>query len=60
MDNQFGFLDILTILSFMFGAENWQLNTKQLKSKTKQEAMLATIIKQNQEIINLLKEKHND
>ena len=67
MDNNLGFLDILTILSFIIGLENLRLNEQQAKSLDEhlaqqdhilieeQNEMLKTIIQQNEEIINLLK-----
>lgn len=66
-----GFLDILTILSFIIGLQNLELNQKQgdgLMSEMRdhQNDMLQTIIKQNEIIIQqnedlkkLLKEKDN-
>lgn len=71
MDNQFTFLDILTILSFIIGLENLQLNKDQIDSLEKhlvqqdnillkeQNVMLEKILKQNEEIISLLKENKN-
>ena len=61
------FLDILTILSFIIGIENLNLNIKQSDALDRhleqqdhilieeQNEMLKTIIKQNEEIIDLLK-----
>lgn len=66
--NNLDFLDILTILSFIIGIENLNLNIDQSNSLDKhlkqqdnilmneQNEMLKTIIKQNEEIIKLLKE----
>lgn len=63
------FIDFINILSFVIGIENLQLNEKQIDGLMKeltdnQDSMLLTIIeqnnlliKQNQEIIKLLKEK---
>lgn len=68
MDNkQFSFLDILTILSFIIGVKNLELNETQvnhledhLKSQDSilqdtQNEMLKVIIEQNKKIISLLK-----
>lgn len=67
MENQLEFLDILTILSFIVGIQNLNLNINQVDSLDKhleqqdhilieeQNEMLKTIIKQNEEIIKLLK-----
>ena len=61
-------LDILTLLSFVIGVMNLDLNTEQVKSldqhlqdqdkilKEEQNTMLEKAIKQNEEIILLLKE----
>lgn len=67
MDN-LSFLDLITILSFVIGVENLELNTQQVESldkhlqeqdivlKEEQNVMLDKAIKQNEEIISLLKE----
>lgn len=67
MNSEFEFLDILTILSFVIGVQNLELNEKQVNNLEKhladqdhilieeQNQMLKTIIQQNKEIINLLK-----
>ena len=61
MDNwNLDFLDVLTVLSFTIGLENLNLNQQQVDGimdelRKNQNAMLATIIKQNEEIIRLLK-----
>lgn len=60
--NELEFLDIINILSFIIGLQNLELSQKQVdgpmsKMTDYQNSMLATIIKQNEEIINLLKEK---
>lgn len=60
MDN-LDFLDILTILSFVVGLQNLELNKKQVDGvmdelQNVQNSMLSTIIRQNEEIIKLLKE----
>jgi len=54
------FLDVLTVLSFIIGLENLNLNQQQVDGimdelRKNQNSMLATIIKQNEEIIALLK-----
>lgn len=59
---EWDFLDILTVLSFIIGLENLELNQKQVDGImdelcSNQNAMLATIIEQNEEIIRLLKDK---
>ena len=65
------FLDVLTILSFVVGVMNLELNTQQVESldkhlaqqdkilKEEQNTMLEKAIKQNEEIIVLLKELIN-
>ena len=55
--NEFEFLDILTILSFVIGLQNLELNEKQVNSLeqhlSKQDSeLLAKIIDQNVEIID--------
>ncbi len=72
MDKEFTFLDILTILSFLVGVENLNLNIKQIDSLDKhlqeqdsilieqQNKMLEKIINQNEEIISLLKGGKNN
>lgn len=67
MDN-LSFLDLITILSFIVGVENLELNTQQVESldkhlqeqdvvlKEEQNVMLDKAIKQNEEILSLLKE----
>lgn len=69
--NNLEFLDIINILSFIVGIENLKLNEEQARQLDKhlaeqdhilieeQNAMLKTIIEQNEEIIKLLKEKNN-
>lgn len=59
---EWNFLDILTVLSFIVGLQNLELNQKQVDGimdelRSNQNAMLATIIEQNEEIIRLLKGK---
>lgn len=53
-------LDLLTILSFMIGVRNMNLNTYQIHSKENEREMLSTILYQQEEILRLLKEKNND
>lgn len=66
MDNfDLDFLDTITLLSFVISIENLQLNQQQSsivmdELRNNQNAMLATIIKQNEEMIELLKGQHND
>ena len=67
MTPEFEFLDIITILSFVIGVQNLELNEKQVSNLEQhlaqqdlilieeQNAMLKTIIQQNKEIISLLK-----
>jgi len=61
MDNwNLDFLDVITVLSFVLGIENLRLNQQQSgdvmdELRKNQNAMLATIIKQNEEIIRLLR-----
>lgn len=59
---ELGFLDVLTILSFIVGLQNLELNKQQVDGimselKDTQNSMLSTIIEQNEEIIRLLKEQ---
>ena len=58
--NNFDFLDILTILSFVVGYENLEINIKQSKQldehlNRQDKELLARIIEQNKQIIELLK-----
>ena len=53
-------LDLLTILSFMIGVRNMNLNTYQIHNKENEREMLSTILYQQEEILRLLKEKNND
>lgn len=60
--NDWGFLDVLTVLSFIIGLQNLELNQKQVdglmsEMRDHQNDMLAHIIEQNDEIISLLKDK---
>lgn len=64
MDNNWDldFLDMITILSFVLGVENLRLNEQQFGAvmeelRQNQNSMLSTIIKQNEEIIRLLREQ---
>lgn len=57
-DNKWDFIDIISILSFIIGLENLELNQKQVSNLSDQyNQLLAKIIQQNEEIIQLLKEK---
>lgn len=63
MDNgeQWSFIDIISILSFIIGLENLELNQQQVDGvmtelRQNQNTMLSKIIQQNEEIIKLLKE----
>lgn len=64
MNNEHGgfdFLDTISILSFIIGLQNLELNQKQVDALSEemtenQDTMLKTIIQQNEEIIKLLKE----
>lgn len=67
MDNgeQWSFIDVISILSFIVGLENLDLNQQQVDGvmqelQQHQNAMLSKIIQQNEEIIKLLKENNND
>lgn len=60
----FDIIDIIGIMSFIVGLQNLELNKQQIDSLSKemtdnQDNMLKTIIKQNEEIIRLLKEFKN-
>lgn len=59
---QWSFFDLISVLSFIVGLQNLDLNKKQVDSmmsemRDNQNAMLSTIISQNKKIIKLLKEK---
>lgn len=61
---EWSFLDVLTVLSFIIGLQNLELNEKQVKSldehlKEQDEKLLAKIIQQNEKIIALLEELKN-
>lgn len=67
MDNgeQWSFIDVISILSFIVGLENLDLNQQQVDGvmqelQQHQNIMLSKIIQQNEEIIKLLKENKND
>lgn len=58
--SEWDFIDIISVLSFIIGLQNLELNEKQVKSldnhlKDQDEKLLAKIIQQNDEIIALLK-----
>ncbi len=67
--NKLEFLDIVTILSFIVGIQNLELNERQIDDLQEhlkkqdhilieeQNKMLKTIIEQNKQIIEILKEK---
>lgn len=60
MSNEFSFLDLLTILSFVIQLENLKLNEQQSEKldrhlEKQDKEMLVKIIQQNKEIIQLLK-----
>ncbi len=63
---QLSFIDIVSILSFFIGLENLSLNKVQVNDimqelQSNQNGMLSKIIEQNEQIIQMLKEKnHND
>lgn len=59
--DEWDFLDVLTVVSFLVGLENLKLNQQQVNGimdelRNNQNSMLSTIIQQNEEIIRLLKE----
>lgn len=60
-EGNLSFLDILTILSFIIGLENLELNEKQVKHleehlSQQDENLLSKVIKQNEELIKLNKQ----
>ena len=62
MGNNISFLDLLTILSFIIGIQNLELNIEQSQQidqhlSQQDEEMLSKIIAQNEELLALLKEK---
>lgn len=61
-NENWNFLDIISILSFIIGLQNLELNEKQVQDlqnhlNEQDNNQLAKIIAQNEEIIRLLKEK---
>ena len=59
MDNQFTFLDIITILSFVIAIENYNLNNVQVSNldnhlRKQDDGQLQKIIEQNEEILKRL------
>lgn len=61
-NENWNFLDIISILSFIIGLQNLELNEKQVQNlqnhlNEQDNNQLATIIAQNEEIIRLLKER---
>lgn len=62
---QFSFIDIVSILSFFIGLENLSLNKVQVNDimqelQKNQNGMLSKIIEQNEQIIQMLKEKNRN
>lgn len=60
-NDKYDFIDIVSILSFIIGLKNLQLNIEQNNQldkhlKDQDEQFIAKIINQNEEIIKLLKE----
>ena len=60
-DNEWSFIDILSILSFIVGLQNLELNEKQISDldrhlSEQDNQLLARIIQQNEELIDLDKE----
>ena len=70
-EEQWDFLDVISILSFIIGLQNLELNQRQVdglmsEMRDNQNSMLHDIIKQNEiiiqqneELLKLLKEKDN-
>ena len=70
-EEQWDFLDVISILSFIMGLQNLELNQRQVdglmsEMRDNQNSMLHDIIKQNEiiiqqneELLKLLKEKDN-
>lgn len=59
------FVDIVSILSFFIGLENLSLNKVQVNDimqelQSSQNGMLSKIIEQNEQIIQMLKEKNRN
>ena len=64
MSKELSFIDAISILSFIVGLENLELNEKQINNldthlSRQDNDLLAKIIAQNEEIIKLLKEIKN-
>ena len=62
---QLSFIDIVSILSFFIGLENLNLNKVQVNDimqelQSNQNGMLSKIIEQNEQIIQMLKEKNRN
>lgn len=62
---QLSFIDIVSILSFFIGLENLSLNKVQVNDimqelQNNQNGMLSKIIEQNEQIIQMLKEKNRN
>lgn len=62
---QLSFIDIVSILSFFIGLENLSLNKVQVNDimqelQSNQNGMLSKIIEQNEQIIQMLKEKNRN
>lgn len=62
---QLSFIDIVSILSFFIGLENLSLNKVQMNDimqelQSNQNGMLSKIIEQNEQIIQMLKEKNRN
>lgn len=62
---QLSFIDIVSILSFFIGLENLSLNKVQMNDimqelQSNQNGMLCKIIEQNEQIIQMLKEKNRN
>lgn len=62
---QFSFIDIVSILSCFIGLENLSLNKVQVNDimqelQSNQNGMLSKIIEQNEQIIQMLKEKNRN
>ena len=65
LGEELSFLDIISVLSFIIGLLNLELNQKQVDNlemhlKEQDDNHLAKIIAQNDEIIKLLKEQANE
>lgn len=65
LGEQFSFIDIVSILSFFIGLENLSLNKVQVNDimqelQSNQNGMLSKIIEQNEQIIQMLKEKNRN